>query len=725
MFHTPPVKQSWPFEAAIDNSYKTDVSDSSTDVKLNDNSEDNSTETVTKLKDKPANTKALVNEADTTPDKPKSDISAKIEFVGVNTNKKHPTILDSNFKGFINSDLPTRLLQECESFMKYLQEPQFSHPLATCEIADIFHQFYKKFGTDTHAFVYDNPKGVVEMSEYDKPRDYLYYKYNIICETIACDQFYKSILQPSKDISIDNYLMSLDKKFTDKLTRLNELDISFRDLDIDLPESKEGAFKTSLKQDIFPMFQLFISDHSPTLKLKHLYDIHMSLTKLIERFHDKNSQFAVNTDIYLPALIYTVLHLDAGNTRQLVSQLNFIKLFANPYIYDLEDEVYRNEKGKLLYVLTNFEACISYIASVTVDDLHVALPQEMEHKEILNEAIPLESIEEEAKKYKDEHIIPRSRSGTYFQQIFTSDSLYHADQGIRNISKSVDTSIRNIMGKVPWIVNNNNSSNTAELSGNENDIHNNIDPNLQQQLEENLAYQKMGKEEAQKVTPVSSNDRSSDSVPTNNSAVSVISDERRKKQGSDSKSSLGKGIEPIAIAPQGKLLNKFTNGLGYAVKNFLPGSASSSNSSLASRPVESTSSNGSGYSKKKPTKNRSRAASIMSGNIFGLNSSPQRSQTNSSQQLGDAYPEKKTNFLNTLESAIENVKNRSRGNSLSDHSPMRRLNSSMSLNSQVSQTKLKEQACQCKKFNKPFEEMTIQDLKEMYKNYQSLMSALL
>ncbi|QPG75654.1 hypothetical protein FOA43_003011 [Brettanomyces nanus] len=638
MFHTPPTKQTWPVETAINNSY---------------NSE---------------GTEVVVDSANKTESEPSSITAA-------NTQPTSPSILEDAFEMPEESSLPLELLKEYEAFLKYLKEPRFARPLATCEIADLFHRFYRKFSAKAHSFVYDSGvKQPVELPEYDTPRDYACYIYNVLAERMVCDKFYSSIMFPSKGISIDDYVRKLNDSLAVKLACLHSLNIKFSHLDIDLPEDEEKFFVDDIHKIILPIFELFSSERSPTLKAKYLYKIHITISTIIQHMETgKNPNFAMNTDIYLPVLIYTIIQLEDLRTHSLVSQLNFMKQFTDEYIYQLDDETYRDERGKLLYVLTNFEACISYLASVTLDDLHIEPPgdeTDQQVLDILTKPMVIENIEEETRKYKQAHSVPRSRSSSYFPSSFQqstplSESIYHADQGLRNISRSVDASLKSIMGKVPWIAINSSSPKDGDT----------LDNALRQQLEENLAFQESQKTliEDHHISPISSS-----SISTGSNSL--------KHHSNLSLSSIGSktGIPAITTAPSlppERLLSRLTNSVGSAVKNFLPASASSSNISLG---VQSES--------QQRSKVRSRAASLMSGSFFS--GSPQRiSRSSSLQQIGNEGDKQGGGIFNTLENALETVKNRSRGNSVVEPP---------------------------KQFNKTFEQMSIEELKEMFEGYQSL-----
>ncbi|VEU19683.1 DEKNAAC100694 [Brettanomyces naardenensis] len=817
MLHTPPTKRTWAPEAAVRSSYNAedglyssgdDASGGQTTMKseglkqkptglidkAETGKEDDSEETrAGDIDSFPDKDKAQNSDVDTKQIEKPSELSERTEdntptllvetsssqeTVSLDSQtgdtkprvqkKDDPTLLDDTFEIPAESDLPLELLREYDTFLKYLKEPRFARPLATCEIADLFQRFYRKFSARARNLVYNgSSKQTVELSEYDRPRDYLYYKYNLLAERLVCDKFYSSIMFPKKGISIDDYVRRINDDLAIKLACLQALDIKFRHLDIDLPESEERNFVDQLHQCILPTFELFTSERSPTLKMKYLYKVHKILSDLIQRLEatQKDNYFAMNTDIYLPVLIYTVIQLEDLRTHSLVSQLNFMKRFADEHVYELEDETYRDEKGKLLYVLTNFEACISYLASVTLSDLRIEPPGDEtdllpdiqvpreQILDLLTKPLEIQSIDDETKKYKQANALPRSRSSSYFssfQQTPLSESIYHADQGIRNISKSVDASLKSIMGRVPWI-----SMAGAAVGATESDE----DLALKQQLEENVAFQQFQKtgqtvgdipaetSEEHKITPVSSASTGSSSQLQNNnsrhrSTVSLNSNGSRTKiDEANVDRKLQASVQPLpdvlpgSQIPPERLLSRFTNTVGSAMKNFLPASANSSSTSLNAHLMEpaiseqgNTGNAGSPRPGKTAGKVRSRAASLMSGSFFGNSGSPQRiSRSSSMQQFGEGSnnSEHRPGILNSLESALENVKNRSRGNSLGEPPQLRNIISSGSLASQNGPTmRSPDRTTIYKKFSKPFEDMSVSELKEMYRNYQALVNDL-
>ncbi|KAF6008936.1 hypothetical protein HII12_003825 [Brettanomyces bruxellensis] len=725
MFHTPGVREAWASETAVENSYNyqeeehtnennqtkpdkttkpilADPSDRSETVAGNVNIREKQSEESIKDADKIGKYQNVDSTDHYNPETDnaasKSIESGKIEHESISGSSLDPsipasthiTILDGDFEFPTELELPTELLKEYESFMKYLKEPQFSRPLATCEISDLFHQFYKKFNNRANEIVYGSTRS-------------------------------------SKPVEI----------FSDKLIALRSLKIGFKNLDIELPEGEEETFDKILHEDVLPTLKKFSLDHSPTYKLKHLYDIHMILAECIQRLISSCTvkEFVVNTDVYLPVLIYTILHLEGSYSQHLVSQLNFIKLFTNELIYELNDETYRSEKGKFLYVLTNFEACMSYLSSVTIDDLSIDLSEER------IEAISLFT----GASKEDTNPLPKTIFNTYFTaipQITLPVSIYQADQGMKSISRSVDSSIRNIMGKVPWfplgqgsstnLVEKNNDAEAAAL--------------LQQQLEENIAFQQLqtGKkvDDNDKITPTSSasTDKSSSKPAVNANNLKLKTSFTTSSTDSNNIKHLTKVPEKHLIRDSplrsslnsqssDRFLNKFTNSFGNAMKNLIP--ASNSSSSLSLNGKQSDASISGQYNVNTPVRNanpaskvRSRAASMINGSLFGVNSSPQRrSRSNSCQKNQDistsSSAERKSGLLNSLENAIDTVKNRSRGNSLYTPSTLHKTGSSISISSPFGNLKSAEKThCRYKKFNKPFEEMTMSELKEMYQNYQ-------
>jgi hypothetical protein len=793
MFHTPPVKSDWKTEIAINNSYDLANTDS------NSNYSDIESQPATLDTNEAKEILSKTNTETSNIDEVKS---SAIEFhdnfenldkhIESSRTYDNNTTLNSDSSSFIESsevpsesDLPIKLLKVYESFLKELKEPKFERSLASFEIAELFHGFYRKFYVETKEYI--ETEGKFELHEKNFDVSYQYYKYNLILERLLCDKFYSQIIFPLKSIEIDDYEKDFNDEFSDKLGCLSSLDIHFRHLDIDLPEELELEFIKQLEDKILPEFELLTAERSPTLKMKYLIRIHKKIGLIINELTkttiDKSN--ILNTDIYLPILIFTIIKLKELRAYFLVRQLNLIKRFSNEYIFENSTESFQLEKGKLLYVCANFEAAISYLSSVTLDNFEISLPSEDinllpgslkrrdELLKLLTVPLKLESIDEHILNFRKTNPLLLSsdislnkpninsplnnftNSWLDYSKVSLPNSVINADQGIKSISQTIDSSLKSIMGKVSWISGSNEEISTYydetlnEDSQNNNNQHDNTSLNVDQntlsdtllkQLEENDAFLQLVKPQNE-VTPVSS--------AFNDSHAAFGA---RKRGSSD---------------VQEGLLSKFTISVGGVMKNFRPLSESSSTTSLTSplndnshtvpTNISATGNNtvindlersvSTGYITS-PNKNnsrtainmRSRATSFMNTSLFG--SPNTNNNINNNEHLTSSSPSKeyRSSIFSSLESAFDNVRNRSRDNSLSQNvnaniytvhsstNSLSNINVGSNKNLNVSVCNVSEQErfvddlAQMKPITKAFEELSIIELREMYNQYQRVLT---
>lgn len=768
MFHTPPVKTDWKSETALACSY--DLSHT--------NSHSNSSETSQPITlDNDTKSSAIEFDNNGTEHNLNALLDKEIEVT-----KNHDTTLHSDNSSFIESfeipsesDFPIQLLKVYEGFLKELKEPKFERSLASFEISELFHSFYQRFNIAAKEYI--EHEGKFELSDYDSTTSYQHYKFNLILERLMCDKFYNQIIFPLKSIEIDEFEKEFNDEFSDKLGCLSSLDLHFKNLDIQLSEILEFEFINQLDEKILPEFELLTAERSPTLKMKYLIRIHKKIGQILNEI-TKNSHI-LNTDMYLPILIFSIIKIKELRSYFLIRQLNLIKRFSNEYIFDNPTESLQIEKGKLLYVCANFEAAISYLASVTIENLDIPIPSEdinllpgslktrNQLIDLLTIPLKLESIDENVLKFKQEHplnkssmIMPNSNYNPLnnftsnwidYSKVSLPNPVFSADQGIKSISLTIDSSIKNIMGKVPWI-----SAPNAEedqyyddtLNGEVADTqeHANSNPqsqsddtftsNLLKQLQENDAFE----EHIEK------------SNVDNNVSPSTTNDFIHRKS-----------LNEV----QEGLISKLTTSVGGVMKNFRPLSETSSSTSLhnevqglsvANPTVDTTNVHITATSttsnvNKNPNTNtdsnmernastgniispnksrssininmRSRATSFMNTSLFG---SPNTTNENNNPILPSSpTKEYRTSILSSLENALDNVRNRSRDNSLMSQNsvnaanlyPVRSNPSNLNL---LQTTTINEEVARMKPITKAFEEMSVVELHEMYTNYQLLTS---
>lgn len=722
MFHTPPVKADWTTEVSIKHSYDVANNSSLSDIE-NDEDDDNNSQSATldtnETKESPS-IKTDSTDPNEIGDIKKSAIEVREDFSELdfhiesnrnnnpflnndsinNTNNNDTTTvttgtMNTTIKNNNNDsisffeateipsegDLPIELLKVYENFLKQLKEPKFERSLASFEIAELFQRFYQDFQLSCKE--YNNKigkyelKNITQSNNNNKNNDdseYENFRYNLIIERIICDKFYSQVVFPLKNIEIDEFEKDFSEEFSDKLGCLGSLHINFHNLDIDFPENIEKDFLNEIEETLLPEFELLTAERSPTLKMKYLIKIHESIAiifnKIIEKYdsNNVNEKIILNTDIYLPILIYSIIKLKELRNYFLIRQLSFMKRFSNEYIFDNSIEALQIERGKILYVCANFEAAISYLSSVTLENLGLDIPSDdinllpgsMRTREeligLLTVPLKLESIEDKIVEFKKTNplilnneivSINRGLMGFTFNNSlnnltsnitnnFIPNPLVNADEGIKSISKTVDSSLKNILGRVPWM------SDTNIDTIKENLAEPKLDDTAMQQLMENEAFSSF----------------------------------ENNKEG---------------------IISKFTSGV---MKSFQqppePTTNTNTNTNTSTNTTDNLTNTGTTPMKSSSGNIRSRAASFMNTSFFGSPSHDNGSTTN----FGSG-----TSLLTTLEQAFINTPN--------GISPSRLSNTRKN-----TLTRLPSQGYQLKPITKPFEEMSISELREMYNSYQ-------
>lgn len=720
MLHTPPTRSDWKTEATIAGDYIARDSDST------------ATESpgASKLELSNSNV-SLSHDANETLNLEEND--SKVTNV-LNGSIVDDTLVES-YESPNSADLPLDLLKLYETFLKELKEPKFERALAVCEISDLFQSFYQRFQLKVIELMDSTTQ--FELTNSDSSRTSTYYKYNLLVERLLCQTFYHQISSPSKGIPIDEFEKNLDAQLSLKLECLTNLDIHFKNLDIELPDEIEEKFIKEIWNQVLPEFELMIIEQSPTLKMKNLMTIHKVLGDIIKELTSSiGLKYVLNTDIYLPVLIFSVIKLPDLSNHVLATQLLIIKRFANEFIFQYDDDLLQNERGKLLYVSANFEACVSYISSVSLENLDIdstSIPvinnkTSSEVITILDSNVGLDLIEDEVENFKKFNPpLPNVTNMNWvdYSKLALPESVLHSDQGLKSISNAVDTSIRNIMGKVSWL---SSGSSDDVLKGNNSTTDNEIFSNsLLQQLEENDAF----KEKNNDVTPTSSVSSTGNVVQSLKSADSGNSEGKTPfpTVNNSSEQNNSNEYEPrmsTASSTQDRLMNKFTTSVGGVMKNLRPLSTSSSSSSLN----VTTDGNNSNLKSISPNKMRqqqqpniqapigssgsgtirSRTTSFINSSIFGSpTSNANQLNGNGSETPGGGH-QRTNSIFGALETAIS--ASRSRGNSIPNARTV----------IPEDEGKVIMEISNLKKFEGAFEELSVADLRVIYDNYRFIMN---
>lgn len=744
MFHTPPTRNDWKESTAIQHSYH--VSNSSSidtykeNIHISNNSNISLEKEVTNDPLEPINQKidSLSLNADLDSTCPKSPaLTFENDDGKVTKHFVDENIVFSNLEKFgtpSKAQLPSDLAIIYDQFLKELREPKFERSLAVFEISELFQKFYTSFKISVDKYLNKETDLII-----GKNKAFMYYEYNLLLERLLCDTFYTKLTFPLKGLETDIFEKEISDKFCHKLSCLGFLDIQFKNLDIDLPYSIEKEFLNQLLEKVLPEFELMTTQTSPTLKATHLVEIHNKIGEIIKNLTstiNNGKNYTLNTDIYLPILIYTVIKLKDLTNHFLVTQLFLIKRFSNQYIFEMENFQLSEERGKLLYVCANFEACLSYIASATLENLNIDYPNEnkcllpgseLPRDYLINllvTPISLSSIDEEILKFKQINPIfskddskDLSNNWVDYAKINLPGTMVNADQGLKSIGNVVDNSLRHFMGKVSWL----GAVSSEDIFKNSNEKHENNDE-LMRQLEENDAFKKeVVKKDV--VTPTSSfssetrelNEENQTPFPLSNNDDMLVSESTEVN---------GPRSHRVS-STQEKILNKISS-MGEVMKNLRPNSASSSTISLNAYnsndifPLNRSSSGGGVTSPLKMRQNgRSRTASFISNTLFG---SPQ----NGNQVVANSSTKDNRggSFFGSIETAFGNVRSgRSRGNSLSDDQRVAATGVS-EIDHHIKQARLLEDIARFKRFKNKFEDMSIVELMEMYENYQYIMTHL-
>lgn len=707
MLHTPPTRRNWKSEPSILTSYTSEAT-STAPNSLSDGPKSDSSSSNLSLSQGGNETLNLED----------NDLKVSSALSG----PRGDDVIIEVYEAPSLSDLPMGLLELYEAFLRELKEPRFERALAVCEISDLFQSFYQRFHVKVIDFM--DSETQIELTDAASSKSAIYYRYNLLIERLLCETFYHQISTPSKGIPIDEFEKKVNSQFSNKLEQLSNLDIHFANLDIELPAEIENDFVNEISNKILPQFELLITEQSATLKMKHLIKIHQLLGEIIKELTiSVGMHYVLNTDIYLPVLIFSVMKIPDLCHHMLVTQLLIIKRFANEFIFQYDDDLLHEERGKLLYVSANFEACISYISSVTLANLNIdphtissvkdSSPTNM--LQIIDSNVGLDLIDDEVEDFK-KHNPPLSNvantSWVDYSRLTIPESMLHSDQGLKSISNAVDTSIRNIMGRVPWL----SSGSNDDVQANANTDGEIFSDSLIQQLEENTAF----KDKNDNVTPTSSFSSTGNGANAPDTVAGTKTPFPNDDSNGAESSQTCEGETTIkrSASTQERLMSKLSTSVGGVMKNLRPLSTSSSSTSLN---APDGTANGKTVSPIKmrqqqntqatnPGTMRSRTTSFISTSIFGSPTS-NASYLGSHESLNTDRGHQRTNsLLGALETAIS--ASRSRGNSIpTTKKPIEEDESSV----------LKE-LLRLKQFQAPFESLTVAELREVYDNYQFVMS---
>lgn len=275
--------------------------------------------------------------------------------------------------------LPPFLIKAVDQFIQSLKEPKFAAPLEPSEVSALYQDFYTYFSTKADHFLQtggylSTKKREIQMETYEeiaekkrerslRPARLL--EYMEAAEARACSSVFERIYRPGVGDDVDR-----SKDIQQRVTALKSLPIRLKNLDFDITGSilenlSEEESEKGISEAFAPAgeeFALMEAEGSvtPRKKLEHLINGHKLVVGALSELFPSASQNSskASADMILPALIYTFITFD---TPDLWLNLAFITRYRNSALL----------AGEPSYVLTNFQAAIGYLESVTLESMGI------------------------------------------------------------------------------------------------------------------------------------------------------------------------------------------------------------------------------------------------------------------------------------------------------------------------------------------------------------------
>lgn len=304
---------------------------------------------------------------------------------------------------------------------------------------------------------------VTEVEERRRARKLLQYKQHLLEEAVerrACEAIYDKIWRHRH--TLDELR---DEKLRSRTAALSLVGIQLKDLGIDLPTSGDdqppdaAALLTDARDSVMKMN----GEEYPMGKLQHLIAAHKAIVDTLTNLFPSSS----SADEILPTLIYTLI--TSPQDVNVISNLLFIQRFRAVSKMD----------GEAAYCLTNLEAAISFLenvdmATLGVDEMRGRAPTVTKddplridplvvegHDPLLNPAnispgssdpIPIRQTSQ--LRPSGPSPSPQQRLTNLFQPpakaIGAANDIVRntADQGIKNISNTLDNSFKFLFGRL-------------------------------------------------------------------------------------------------------------------------------------------------------------------------------------------------------------------------------------------------------------------------------------
>ncbi|EEA20976.1 hypothetical protein EYB25_008452 [Talaromyces marneffei] len=378
-------------------------------------------------------------------------------------------------------ELPVELASLSDRFVESLSARVHTLPPSIERISSLFQDFYIK--TDSHIATHIstlasriNRDGlpsrsssttttqqmltVSEIAERRKARKQLPLKQLALEETVerrVCEKVYDKIWRHKS--TMDEVR---DEKLRSKTAALSLLGMGLRDLGIEVPEANEEKEKeantrlSAAGDDLKKMNDA----HYPLGKLQHLISAHKAIVDALTTLLGSSS----SADEILPALIYTLITSPPEGIN-VISNLLFIQRFRSV----------SKINGESAYCLTNLEAAISFLESVDLSSLNTEAPADGQPRLLNAATTPPAELSSSVRAPRSGKVTP---SGTFprtqlsapaaqqrrLSNLFqppakvlgaANDAVRNtADQGLKNISNTLDNSFNFLFGRLKEMQNN-------------------------------------------------------------------------------------------------------------------------------------------------------------------------------------------------------------------------------------------------------------------------------
>ncbi|ODQ67042.1 hypothetical protein NADFUDRAFT_81660 [Nadsonia fulvescens var. elongata DSM 6958] len=287
-------------------------------------------------------------------------------------------------------ELPEALDIVIYDFFVSLDEPKYSRPLQPNDVSELFQSFYILFreksldylksvsvttslscsnlSTTSPSKIVGRLRGnsaasnsnvgmpmesfeeMVQRKRNRSNREILVQNYLELAEKEICEKIYDKIFW----LSNTRYDREYNEYLDSRIEALNTIGISTEQLDI-LDFSTQKLL--SLLKPLSKYFTDLDESHNPREKLQNLIYMHHQLVEILKSSTSSSSPSS-NADIILPSLIFCIVYFKSSNP---FLNLLFIKRFRNE----------QKLEGEALYCLTNFEAALSFVGQISLQDLNL------------------------------------------------------------------------------------------------------------------------------------------------------------------------------------------------------------------------------------------------------------------------------------------------------------------------------------------------------------------